>query len=134
MSELLILALAIWICAVDIRTHRIPNHLTLSLAIVLLFDNLTSDLFGFLIASPLCLLVAYCGKIGAGDVKLFLALVATSSPLVLTPDYFLGMALISLLALVTSLFISHLKGREAPRSIAFAPSILIPFLLRYLAI
>lgn len=134
MYEVLVLALTLLISLFDIRTHRIPNHLTLLLAIVLLFDNLRADLYGVLIASPLCLLVAYLGKIGAGDVKLFLVLIATSGSLVFTPGYFLGMALISLLALVTSLVISHLKGREVPRTIAFAPSILIPFLLLYLAI
>lgn len=134
MLKVIVPALFFWICTVDIRTHRIPNSLTLLVAVVLLFDTVTAELYGFLIALPLCLLIAFVGKVGAGDVKLFLLLVATSGSLVLTPDYFLGMALISLLALTTSLVISHLKGSELPLSIAFAPSILIPFLLLYLAI
>ena len=134
MFKFIVPALIFWICTVDIRTHRIPNPLTLLLAVALLFDAVSAELYGFLIASPLSLLIAFVGKVGAGDVKLFLLLVATSGSLVLTPDYFLGMAVTSLLARTTSLVISHLKGSELPRSIAFAPSILIPFLLLSLAI
>jgi Flp pilus assembly protein protease CpaA len=104
------------------------------LAFLLLFDSITSQLIGFLLASVICLLIAYVGKVGAGDVKLFLVLVATSGSLVLTLEYFLGMALISLCVLVTSFLSTGLKGHLSPRSIAFAPSILIPFLLLYLAI
>jgi Flp pilus assembly protein protease CpaA len=80
------------------------------------------------------MVIAYLGKIGAGDVKLFLALVATSGSLILTLDYFLGMALISLCVLVATYLSTRFKGRDNPRSIAFAPSILIPFLALYLAI
>lgn len=134
MVEVLVLILCAWICVVDVKSHRIPNELSFLLAGVLLFDSVTAQLFCALIASVSCLLIAYAGKVGAGDVKLFLVLIATSGSLVLTQGYFLGMAFASLLALVASLFTSHLKGREAPRSIAFAPSILIPFLLLYLAI
>ena len=134
MIKALVLILTVWICVVDIRSHRIPNRLSLLLALALLFDSITAELYGFLIASALCLLIAYLGKVGAGDVKLFLVLVATSGSLILNPGYFLDMAVISLIFLVPSLSISHLKGRRPAPSIAFAPSILIPFLLLYLAI
>lgn len=134
MVEVLVLVLSVWICAVDIKSHRIPNELSVLLAVVLLFDSVTSQLFGALIASVSCLLIAYVGKIGAGDVKLFLALMATSGDLVISQAYFLGMAIISLFALVASIAIARLRGLRKPRSIAFAPSILIPFLALYLAI
>jgi len=134
MIKTLVLIFSVWICAVDMRSHRIPNELTLLLALALLFDSISTELYGLLIASALCLLIAYLGKVGAGDVKLFLVLVATSGTLTLNQGYFLGMAVISLIHLVASLSISHLRGRKKPRTIAFAPSILIPFLILYLAI
>lgn len=134
MAHVVVLVLCTWICIVDIRSHRIPNELTLLLSIALLFDTVTAELSGFLIASSACVLIAYIGKMGVGDVKLFLALTATSGSLVLTQRYFLGMAVISLFALVASIAIARLRGLRKPRSIAFAPSILIPFLALYLAI
>lgn len=134
MVEVLVLVLSTWICIIDIRSHRIPNQFSLLLAFLLLFDSITSQLIRFLLASVICLLIAYVGKVGAGDVKLFLVLVATSGSLVLTLNYFLGMALISLCVLVASFLSTGLKGHQSPRSIAFAPSILIPFLALYLAI
>jgi len=108
--------------------------MTLLLTVALISDSISSSLDGFLTAAISTLLVAYFGKVGAGDVKLFLALVATSGTLVLSRSYFLGMALISLVFLLTSVINSHLKGTRSPPSIAFAPSILIPFLALYLAI
>ena len=134
MVEVLVLVLSTWICIIDIRSHRIPNQFSLLLAFLLLFDSITSQHIRFLLASVICLLIAYVGKVGAGDVKLFLVLVATSGSLVLTLNYFLGMALISLCVLVASFLSTGLKGHQSPRSIAFAPSILIPFLALYLAI
>jgi Flp pilus assembly protein protease CpaA len=100
----------------------------------LLFDSESSSFYSFLTASTAALLIAYLGKVGAGDVKLFLALVATSGTLVLSQNYFLGMALTSAALLLCSVINSRLKGARRPPSIAFAPSILIPFLALYLAI
>jgi len=132
--QYLVLAICLCICVVDIRSHRIPNALSLWLAVALLFDSVTVQLVDLLIAAIICMVIAYLGKIGAGDVKLFLALVATSGSLILTLDYFLGMALISLCVLVATFLSTRFKGHDNPRSIAFAPSILIPFLALYLAI
>jgi len=103
MVEVAVFILVVWICGVDIRSHRIPNELTLVLAIALLFDSVTSEFHGFLISAVACILIAYLGKVGAGDVKLFLVLVATSGQLVLSESYFLGMAVISLIHLAASL-------------------------------
>ncbi len=134
MIKVLVLALSAWISVVDIRSHRIPNQLTLLLSVTLLCDSVRADFLGFLTASTAALLIADLGKVGAGDVKLFLALVATSGTLVLSQNYFLGMALTSAALLLCSVINSRLKGARRPPSIAFAPSILIPFLALYLAI
>jgi len=134
MLKVLVLSISASICFIDIRSHRIPNRLTLLLAMALLFDSESSSFYSFLTASTAALLIAYLGKVGAGDVKLFLALVATSGTLVLSQNYFLGMALTSAALLLCSVINSRLKGARRPPSIAFAPSILIPFLALYLAI
>lgn len=134
MIQYLVLAISLCICVIDIRSHRIPNSLSLWLAVALLFDSVTVHPLDLLLAAIICVVIAYLGKIGAGDVKLFLVLVATSGSLIVTLEFFLGMALISLCVLVASFLCARFKGRENPRSIAFAPSILIPFLALYLAI
>ncbi len=134
MIEVLVLAISALISVIDIRVHRIPNKLSFFLAFPLLCDSPTTELSSLMIALPLTLLIAYLGKIGAGDVKLFLLLGATSGSLIFNQVYFFGMALTSLFAIVFTFFLSRAKGISTPRSIAFAPSILIPFIARYLAI
>jgi len=134
MVEVGVLALSVWISVIDLKSHRIPNELSISLGLLLLFDTVTTELSSLLIASVLVLLIAYLGQVGAGDVKLLLILTSTSGSLVLSQQYFLGMALISLSMLLSSFSIARLKGHKAPRSLAFAPSILAPFLALYLAI
>lgn len=134
MLKVLVLSISLSICLIDIRSNRIPNRLTLLLTVSLICDSVSSSLLGFLTASIATLLIAFLGKVGAGDVKLFLALAGTSGNLVLSQSYFLGMALTSSALLLASVIDSHLKGARRPPSIAFAPSILIPFFALYLAI
>jgi Flp pilus assembly protein protease CpaA len=106
----------------------------LALALPLLFDATTIELPSFLIALPLTLLISSLGKIGAGDVKLFLLLAATSGSVIFNQSYLVGMALVSLFAIAFTFALSRIKGIATPQSIAFAPSILIPFNALYLAI
>lgn len=134
MLKVLVLFISASICFIDLRSHRIPNRLTLLLTGTLICDSVSSTFYGFLTASMAALLIAYVGKVGAGDVKLFLALLATSGTLVMSQYYFLGMAIISTALLLRSVINSRLKGVRRQPSIAFAPSILIPFLALYLAI
>ena len=134
MLKVLVLSVSASICFIDIRSHRIPNRLTLLLAMALLFDSESSSFYGFLTASIATLLIAHVGKVGAGDAKLFLALLATSGTLILSQRYFLGMAIISTALLLSSVINSRFKGARRSPSIAFAPSILVPFLALYLAI
>jgi Flp pilus assembly protein protease CpaA len=134
MLKVLVLSISASICIIDLRSHRIPNRLTLLLAGTLICDSVSSTFYGFLTAAMAALFIAYFGKVGAGDVKLFLALVATSGNLVLSQNYFLWMAQTSAALLLASVINSRLKGISRPAAIAFAPSILIPFLALYLAI
>jgi Flp pilus assembly protein protease CpaA len=130
----LVVVISLAICAIDIKVHRIPNLLLLLLALLLFTDSISTEFLDFLIAFLLSIPIAYLGKMGAGDVKLFLLLAATSGSLILNQGYFLGMATVSLIAVTSTFLRAHLKGRKVPPTIAFAPSILIPFLLPYLAI
>jgi Flp pilus assembly protein protease CpaA len=134
MLKVLVLSISASICFIDIKSHRIPNRLTLLLTGTLICDSVSSSFYSFLTASIATLLIAYLGKVGAGDVKLFLALLATSGTLILSQSYFLGMAIISTALLLSSVINSRFKGARRPPSIAFAPSILVPFLALYLAI
>ncbi|MEN9411790.1 MAG: hypothetical protein RIQ92_227 [Actinomycetota bacterium] len=69
-------------------------------------------------------------RFGAGDIKLFIALILTASPIVTTAAYFQGMALVSM----ASILISRLISGADSKTIAFAPALLLPFLALYLAI
>jgi Flp pilus assembly protein protease CpaA len=134
MLKLFVLLTSLFISIVDIRRHRIPNQLTLLLAALLLFDSVSMEIKKVVIAIPILLAVGYIGKVGAGDIKLLLALLITSGSLLLNQGYFLGMAIISLLGILGSSLFSYFKSVERPKSIAFAPSILVPFAALYLAI
>jgi len=72
----------------------------------------------------------YIGKVGAGDVKLFLILLLTSTSLILNAQYFLGMAIVSGGLIALTLLIRGVRGKMIP----FAPALLLPFLHIYLAI
>ena len=129
-ARALIILISISICAIDLRTHRIPNLLTALLAVLLLIDSNPSSIFVALPIVFITLAVGYLGKIGAGDVKLFLALLLTSTSIILSVRYFLGMALVSGILVVASLILWGSRGKM----IAFAPALLLPFLDLYLAI
>jgi Flp pilus assembly protein protease CpaA len=118
------------ITLIDIKSHRIPNQLTILLGILLLADPHSSSIISTLPVIALSIALGLRGRFGAGDIKLFIVLLLTSSPLVLNLQYLKGMALISFASVVLSLLA---LGRQA-KMIAFAPAILLPFLNIYLAI
>lgn len=134
MIKLLVLSVALTIIIVDIKSHRIPNRLTIVLMLLLLFDSTPAESRQVLIAVPVAITFGVIGKFGAGDIKLFSALVATSSSLVISLRYFYAMAAVSLVVVLFSALISFLRRAQGGSSIAFAPSILAPFLVLYLAI
>jgi Flp pilus assembly protein protease CpaA len=129
-ARALIILVSISICVIDLRSHRIPNLLTVLLAVLLLIDPQPSSIIAALPVLFIALLVGYLGKIGAGDLKLFLTLLLTSTSIVLNTRYFLGMALVSGILVVASLILRGSRGKM----IAFAPALLLPFLDLYLAI
>lgn len=134
MLKLLVLLISIGISAIDIKSHRIPNQHILVLTVLLLLDQVEGETRGVLIAIPILIAVGYIGKFGAGDIKLILALLITSGSLVLNQHYFYGAALITILILLFSALFARMKSLNFPKTIPFAPSILLPFLFFYLAI
>jgi Flp pilus assembly protein protease CpaA len=118
------------ISLIDIRSHRIPNKLTIILGFLLLADPHGSSIASILPAIVVSIAVGLLGRFGAGDIKLFIVLLLTSSPMVLNLQYLKGMAFASFATVVLSLLA---LGRQA-KMIAFAPAILLPFLNIYLAI
>jgi Flp pilus assembly protein protease CpaA len=121
---------ALSIALIDIRKHLIPNELTILLGFLLLADPHSSSIVSTLPAIAVSIAVGLLGRFGAGDIKLFIVLLLTSSPMVLNLQYLHGMALASFGTVVLSLLA---RGRHA-KMIAFAPAILLPFLNIYLAI
>ena len=130
MLSYLVALTALSISLIDIRSHRIPNKLTILLGFLLLVDSHSSSIASILPAISVSIAVGLLGRFGAGDIKLFIVLLLTSSPLVLNLQYLKGMALASFASVVLSLLV---LGRQA-KMIAFAPAILLPFLNIYLAI
>jgi Flp pilus assembly protein protease CpaA len=118
------------ISVIDGKSHRIPNPLTALLAFLLLLDSHHSSFLLSLSYIAITVVIGYLGKVGAGDVKLFIALLLTSTSIILTSQYFLGVALISGATVLISLLATGFRATAIP----FAPALLLPFLAIYLGI
>lgn len=130
MRSLLVLAISIAIVATDIKRHRIPNKLTLILFIALALDHWSSKPEAIFIAILLTIVIGTAFRFGAGDIKLMIALILTSGQIIITREYFIGMALTATLTIL----LTRLILGSSMKSIPFAPSILLPFIASYLAI
>lgn len=130
MLSLLVFSLSLTVSIIDLRTHRIPNRLTIALSLVLLLDNYDSLFIESIPAILFVFAAGFFAKIGLGDVKLLIALILTSTKLILSAPYFLGMALVSLALVIFALLTQGFRRTM----IAFAPAILAPFVYIYLDI
>ena len=82
------LVLALWIALVDLRSHRIPNYLTLATALTGLsfqlafhgWEGLGDGLLGMALGFAFLILPYVWGGMGAGDVKALAALGAWLGP------------------------------------------------------
>jgi Flp pilus assembly protein protease CpaA len=130
MLPLYITLLSMHICIHDLRFLKVLN-LETAFLLVLLFSatNLTS-LSSTLLSAVVSIFCFLLLKIGMGDLKLWLVLIATEGAIVLSMDFLLrAFAIAALLVAVTSIRRGTMKG-----SIAFAPVLLLPFLSLYLGI
>lgn len=136
----LIAALAIPLSVTDVREHRLPNRYTYfliatavvgtllaSLLEALWIDFMTGMGIGMLTAL-VGYLLARCGAIGMGDVKLLIAMhicLGWHSPLLVLFSLSLGLALASAVG-----FIGLVMGKLNPRTlIPLGPYLLIGFLV-----
>jgi Flp pilus assembly protein protease CpaA len=130
MHSVFVVVFSIAIVATDIKSHRIPNRLTLVLFFALALFPRSSKPGAVFIAILLTIVIGTALRFGAGDIKLMTALILTSGQIILTREYFLAMALTSTLTIL----LTRLILGSSVKSIPFAPSILLPFIASYLAI
>lgn len=130
MLNLLILAISSTIIIRDFKLHRIANTHLAFLALILLFDMHRTSFTTTLISIAATIALFTVAKIGMGDIKLAVAMIATQGSIVLTRDFFD----LSLLALLLTALLRLLKYRDLRGSVAFAHVLLLPFLALYLAI
>ena len=130
MRSVLVIAISLAIAAIDIKSHRIPNKLTLVLFCALALFPRSSKPGEVFIAILLTVVIGTAFRFGAGDIKLVIALILTSGQIILTREYFFAMALTATLTIL----LTRLILGSSVKSIPFAPSILLPFIASYLAI
>lgn len=134
MVKFLVVIMSAAISFIDIKQHRIPNRLTFTLTVVLLCDSLGTSSQELFVLLPVSLAFGLLCKFGAGDIKLFTALIVTSGTLLFDSVYLYGVVATSLLTLCLTRLHTCTKAGARSKSIPFAPSILLPFIALYLAI
>lgn len=130
MLSFLIFSLSLGISWVDIRAHRIPNKLSLLFLLANLLDSHCKSLGVTVVSVALMGTLFMALRIGMGDIKLAVVLITTQGGEVLTLDYLNRLALALFLAMVLHLC----SKRTIKGSIAFAPVLLMPYLMLYLDI
>ena len=126
--SVLIIGLALYICVIDIRCHRIPNASILGMTIVLIYPNHSLDLPIASLSLLLIWIVGIFSKVGMGDLKLLTVLLLLQGEILLRPITLTIGALVIIIMIAIHLIVKKsLKG-----DIALAPAILIPFTLAYL--
>ncbi len=125
-----IVILVLHLCIYDLRFFKVRNLDSALFLGLLLLDVNSSSLQSALLASVISICAFIGLKIGMGDLKLWLALLATQSALVLSV-VFLSRAVVIAGLLVAA---NYLRIGRKSTSIAFAPVLLIPFLSLYLGI
>jgi Flp pilus assembly protein protease CpaA len=127
-SSLLLIGLSLYICAIDIRSHRIPNASILAITIVLIYPNHSLDLPLASFSLLLIWMLGIFSKVGMGDLKLLTVLLLLQGELLLRPKTLtIGALVITIMIAIHLIINKSLKG-----DIALAPAILIPFTMAYL--
>jgi Flp pilus assembly protein protease CpaA len=122
--------MAIVILSLDFKTHRISNwHLSL-FALLLIFDLHQAPIMVAGVSILITIVIFMIARIGMGDIKLAVALIATEGSLLLSQDFFI----LALLMLLLTVLFRLLKYRHLRGSVAFSHVLLLPFLALYLAI
>ena len=122
--------LTLLIAWIDLRTHRIPNLLSILLLVICLFNPAYAPIDLALLSTLLMSVIFSVTGVGMGDIKLAAILILTQGKLVLTIEYLNRFTLALSLTVIGYLFVKRtIKG-----SIALAPVLLLPYLTLYLDI
>ena len=130
MAKVFVLLISLLISVIDLRIQKIPNILTILLALTLLFNTNNSSVGLRFISIALALFLSITLRFGMGDLKLITVLLLTQSSIILSMQYlslFLATASLAVIAALVS-------SRGVKGSLAFGPVILLPFTAIYLAI
>ncbi|CAB4884724.1 unannotated protein [freshwater metagenome] len=128
MIKFLLLLLTLYISVVDIRSQKISNRSNLALAAVLISDSHTLSILMTLLYTVIALALSILINLGMGDFKLVVVLLLTQSAVLISHQYFsLFLACASLTLVTSTLARKGIKG-----SVAFGPTILLPFTAIYL--
>ena len=128
LASVLLIGLALYICAMDIRCHRIPNASILGMTIVLIYPNHSLDLPLASFSLLLIWILGIFSKAGMGDLKLLTVLLLLQGEILLRPITLkIGALVITFMIAIHLIVNKTLKG-----DIALAPAILIPFTMAYL--
>lgn len=130
MARIFLFLIALAIILIDLRVHKIHNVSLLMFAFPLSVNPNTTSREILSISIALIILFGFLSRMGAGDIKLLILLVSLQGALMLTYHYLLGLLFIS----IAHIMIEIMSKRHIPARLPFAPSILIPFLWRYLGI
>ena len=114
----------------DFQTHRIPNWHLAQISLLLILDMHHSTPLATCSSILATMILFSMAKIGMGDIKLAILIIATQGALVLTREFF-ALCLVVLLITVLARF---MKYRHLHGSVAFSHVLLFPFLALYLAI
>ena len=128
LASVLLIGLALYICVMDIRCHRIPNASILGMTIVLIYPNHSLDLPLASFSLLLIWILGIFSKVGMGDLKLLTVLLLLQGEILLRPKTLtIGALVITIMIAIHLIVNKSIKG-----DIALAPAILIPFTMAYL--
>jgi Flp pilus assembly protein protease CpaA len=128
LASVLLIGLSLYICAIDIRSHRIPNASILGMTIVLIYPNHSLDLPSASFSLLLIWTFGIFSNLGMGDLKLLTVLLLLQGEILLRPiTLSIGALVITFMIAIHLIVNKSLKG-----DIALAPAILIPFTMAYL--
>lgn len=130
MLKMMIAAMAIFIVSRDFKTHRISNWHSSHFALLLIFNLHQAPILEAGVSILITIIIFVIARIGMGDIKLAVALIATQGSLMLSQEFFI----LSLLMLLLTALFRLLKYRHLRGSVAFSHVLLLPFLALYLAI
>ncbi|MSX18847.1 MAG: hypothetical protein F2803_02860, partial [Actinobacteria bacterium] len=128
MIKFLLLLLTLYISVVDIHSQKISNRSNLALGAVLISDSHSLSILMILLYTVIALALSILINLGMGDFKLVVVLLLTQSAVLISRQYFsLFLACASLTLVISTLARKGIKG-----SVAFGPTILLPFTAIYL--